>query len=896
MLSLKFTNELFVVMVVAVVTQARNHCIVQKGFIEGCGKDCYAMRCNSMRLQEVPKSYPGFNDTYTPDISLLDLSYNNITTLENGSFVKAANLTASTIRWLYLQNNRLKNMSSDAFEGLHNLLYLNLSWNMLVWKRSFGEGVFRPLISLTHLNLKVNHFESSEDLDVELSYLRNLRGLLLSPSSSNFNFGPKFQTLFNLSLLSLSGLSRTSCKMEHIGNDTFKYLGQITKLFVTNCNISKIESNAFKPLQNLTDLDLSYNENLTFWRMNTALYGLRNSSLKQLRVNKIHKFYGLGLVLKIEHLENLRALGNLTTLHMDLNKIEVINEAIFTPKCIFPPSLKTLTMAGNRLSYDRYTHYIYLADHIQTLDISRQHFTFDPHYYDDENFNEEVREGVDRIKHVVQLERFFSPANIGYLANSFSSYNLSLECNCSKVNKKYICFPSNLTNLMFHRSVLYTEIPRLIICNGFSIERLGMSSNIIYTWSGPVYGLQNVRYLDLSNNQCNNISADFFFFFPALECLNISGNYLRNVLDDRQNRDADKIFRTQKNITTLILSKNHLHFLAPHLLENMSRLEYLDLGNNNLKEWTTILNSKQLKFLNLVGNKLRELPESLRNFLDDSRKRGNVTLLLHNNKIDCSQCESLPFLKWVTKTEVDVEFSQYDTCLVNEKVEGLTSKDDVKKIVRILENDVCNKHTWITSTVAGSAGLLGCILTLIIGTAVYRSRWKLRYFYYRKRRYTHKGFQRLFSRDAYISYSKGRAQFIYDTLVPALEKRHDLHLWVTDRDSEAGASVAENIVHGICNSRKSVFLIDEQFLTDSWCDYDINMALLESIETNRNAIIIVLIENVSAGMIPVHIIRFLKNEPPLEYPTNDEDLETFWQSLAFEINKTPDDAATLQRS
>lgn len=894
MLSLKFINELFVVMVVAMVTQARTRCFVQRVFFQGCDKDCYAMRCNGSRLQEVPKSYPGLNDTYTPAISLLDLSYNNITTLENGSFVKAANLTASTIRWLYLQNNGLQNMSSDAFEGLHNLVYLNLSWNKLVWKRSFGAGVFRPLISLISLNLKVNHFESVEDLDVELSYLRNLIGLLLSPSSSNFTFGPKFQTLFNLRNLSLSGLTRKSCKMEHIGNDTFKYLGQITSLFVTNCNISKIESNAFKPLQNLTDLDLSYNENLTFNGMNSALYGLRNSSLKQLRVNKIHRFYGLGLVLKIEYLENLRTLGNLTTLHMDLNKIEVINEGIFTPKCIFPPSLKTLTLAGNRLSYDRYTHYIYLADHLQTLDISRQHFTFDPHYYDDEKFNEEIKRGVDRVKHVVQSGRFFSPANIEYTANSLSSYNLSLACDCSKVNKRYICLPPNLKSIMFHRSVLYTEIPLLVICNGFSLERLGMSANIIYTWSGPVYGLQNVKYLDLSYNKCSNISADFFFFFPALECLNISGNYLKKVLDDRQNKDANKIFRTQKSITRLILSYNHLHFLAPHLLENMSRLEYLDLGNNNLKEWTAILNSKQLKFLNLVGNKLRELPESLRNFLDDSRKRGNVTLLLHNNKIDCSQCESLPFLKWVIKTEVTVKFSKYDTCLVNEKVKDLTSKDDVKKIVRILENDVCNKPTWITSTVAGSAGLLGCILTLIISTAVYRSRWKLRYFYYRKRRYTHKGFQRLFSRDAYISYSKDRAQFIYDTLVPALEERHGLHLWVTDRDSEAGASVAENIVHGICNSRKSVFLIDEQFLTDSWCDYDINMALLESIETNRNAIIIVLMKNVSPGMIPVHIIRFLKNEPSLEYPTNDEYLETFWQSLAFEINKSPDDVATLQ--
>ncbi|WAQ95444.1 TLR4-like protein [Mya arenaria] len=207
-------------------------------------------------------------------------------------------------------------------------------------------------------------------------------------------------------------------------------------------------------------------------------------------------------------------------------------------------------------------------------------------------------------------------------------------------------------------------------------------------------------------------------------------------------------------------------------------------------------------------------------------------------------------------------------------------------VVNTLEHVECIDRRWITWAISGSSALVAVLLTLIISTIVYRNRWKLRYVYYsRKRRYVQAGFDRLFSNDAMISYSKGKATFIKSSVVPSLEHTRDLSLWIHDRDSAAGESVAENITHAICTSRTTVLFIDNEYLTDSWCGYDMNIALVESVETQRKLIIVVLMEGLNADRLSIEVLRLLRNERSLEYPEseNDNDLEAFWNELAMEI-------------
>ncbi|XP_052795943.1 toll-like receptor 4 [Mya arenaria] len=264
-------------------------------------------------------------------------------------------------------------------------------------------------------------------------------------------------------------------------------------------------------------------------------------------------------------------------------------------------------------------------------------------------------------------------------------------------------------------------------------------------------------------------------------------------------------------------------------------------------------------------------------------KSVKVTVDMSYNPLECS-CEQLPFWQWIVTSSVIVTARSVDICMLNGKVIPIKTNTDVHNLVKLLENDVCKDRTWRTWATAGGSLLIGVIVTITLGTAMYKNRWKIRYVIYsRGRRYRHEGFEHMFSHDAMISYSKGRARFIKTTLVPSLEQRHQLDFWIADRNSQAGVSVAENITHAICTSRKAVLLIDSEYLSDSWCDYDMNMALVESVETKRNMIIVVLMEKFETKTLPVSFLRLLKNERSLEYPDQEQDIDTFWANLVEEI-------------
>lgn len=863
----------------------------------------YAMRCNNTDLQTVPTRYPSRTAKLTPPLCLLDLSQNNISKVGNVSFVNKTNINASDVVWLYLHNNHLTYIEARAFEGLVNLWYLNLSHNSLEWKGGFATGVFRPLLSLKFLNLKANPFRSFYKLDEELVFLKNMTSLLINMIGQNMTFGPYFQNLTNLKNLSLSGMESGTCVLQTLGNNSFINLGQIKTLFISGCEVKTIDPIAFEPLKQLENLDLSYNEKLKFKGMNTALFGLRNSStLKQLRVNRIHRLFELGNSLKVEHLENFRTLRSIEILHMDLNKIEVFDKDIFLQSYL-PLSLRTVTFSGNRLCYGEYVQYLHMAVNLVKIDASRQYLMYDPYFHRGDSLTPPsfLSSGDDLAEHVYYSTPQLSLQNrntdgiyqkhiLPYLNSNDPNLNITnfqiklakLICRCNESTNKYLCLPPKLKVLIFRKSFLYLEIPKLIICGADSVIKLDMSFNLVHGWHGPVLGFPNLKMLNLSENYCNNVSSDFFYFFPELTHLNISGNNLGKSFDPNVNMKSDQMFRTLKNLKILDMSYNQIYNLPKDLFTNAIKLECLNISNNNLKVWNSELKSRNFSFLDLRSNKLHTLPVSLRNFLDNSTERNKVILYLGYNKIDCS---SLPFLKWMMNTPVHIYFSPIDTCLVNEHEERMVHQEDVQNIVNILEHQVCMKpEKWLTWTVGISCSVLGGILTMIVSGVVYRNRWKIRYIYYnRKRRYIHQGFERIFSYDAYISYARGKASFIYSSLVPKLEGEHSLRVWVTDRDSAVGVGVAENIVYGISNSRKTVLLIDDEYLQDSWCDYDMNMALVDSVQTERSSIIIVLMLSYRPDKIPVHILRTLAQQQPIEYPENHSDIEGFWTNLATEI-------------
>ncbi|KAJ7676182.1 hypothetical protein B0H17DRAFT_1207452 [Mycena rosella] len=117
----------------------------------------------------------------------------------------------------------------------------------------------------------------------------------------------------------------------------------------------------------------------------------------------------------------------------------------------------------------------------------------------------------------------------------------------------------------------------------------------------PLMILKELRVLNLSFNDIQEMPERFFRDLTNLEEVYLSGNRLTHVPSE----DLPRLTR----LSTLFLNGNHLQHL-PHELGQVKSLALLDVGNNSLKyninnldyDWNWNFN-KNLMYLNLSGNK-----------------------------------------------------------------------------------------------------------------------------------------------------------------------------------------------------------------------------------------------------------------------------------------------------
>ncbi|KAK6171552.1 hypothetical protein SNE40_019716 [Patella caerulea] len=632
----------------------------------------------------------------------------------------------------------------------------------------------------------------------------------------------------------------------------------MTLLDLSFNNITTIEIGAFYFLRHtLKELDLSDNTALGFETLGDSMFGLVNSTLKVLKINRIVNEYRICVCINKTTLKYFKYTV-IEKIYVDGNRIDIFQKGAIL---LLPDTLKYVSAKSNRFTLGTYLHSDPLHVYgIQELDLSYQ-------MENDRNLHDLY---INYRNDFTQQRRDPIQCNNGL--------KLKKEIRTQPDSQILIHIPPNLTTLYLDNLQLPFCLSHMRFSNN-SLGSVSLAMNNFWSWEGPISGVKTIKHLNLSNNFCNKITPGFFCEFTSLETLDLRNNFLESAICSDTN---GTLFSNLTQLKEINLSYNNLWFIPKNLFRGLIKCEKIDLGHNNMLSkhfFFTIRHMVNLSSIDFKENGLKWISESMQLELEFS---GNLTVDFSDNKFYCI-CDYLSFLSWMFSTR-RLHFKNFDN-YVCDFMNGTIVTFANKELIFNELNIKCENKLWYFF------GALGGTLTLvgiIIGTSTYRFRWKLRYLYYSARRSNkiHHENDDSFEYDAFISYSEDARLFVDQTMKLRIEEEAGLKLCLHNRDFLPSLPIAEGIVTAVKTSRKTVLVMSPDFVKSYWCLYEMNMADMESQHTGRDVLLILLYKHIKYDQIPPTVMYQIKSHTYIEYPNTDDDseeMDIFWDNFKIAI-------------
>ena len=794
----------------------------------------------------------------------LDLSQNELKHIPASCFKDCFEMEE-----LILASNKLSELEKPAFNGLLNLKRLYLDNNTLI---SDGEvydpNLFVPLSNLQLLSIRwtVKMVSGTK----MMSYLSNVANDSLAQLRSLYldglpgtKFGPNFLCFKNLRYISFSG-ETSYCNMNSLTKLTFENVPYTETLIISHCNISGVEAESFESLKEIRLLNISYNMALGFPSLRNVSYGLRFSrKLEVLDYSKVYKTFGITTQLNrcdVWFLQNT----TLKEIRLNSNRLSAIE---INALHVMPPTLEVVYLEDNQITFGPYVLQISCIPNLKRLELNRQESTHRVAAYNEEIYIQENRDDTSGG----------CPVDRGHLKPS---------CPLSKrtpLNWGKFKIPSSLKHISARNSNLRYQATNVRLRFKSNIESIDLSNNVIYSWTDPLILFYSLKHLNLSNNFCSNISGQFFLNCPNIIRLDASHNKIGPIVAKDEH---GSIFQFLKSLRTLDISSNMIERLPENIFIYSGSLENLDLSFNQIENISFIFDHmRNLSTLLLRQNKITTLPVKLLKQMSDHSKLGrkNVTIDLSENSLDASDCDNVEFLSWLT-THQDV-FTNIKSYTFHTSTQGKLSYPDFLKVFGHIQRD-CN-HKNYYGLIAAASCFIVISIAVILGSILYRYRWRLRYFYYMtKARYN--GYIPVrntddnieYRYDVFISYATENYQFVTGEMFNKLNAT-GLSMCLHQKDFLPGNPIAENIVQAIRNSRLTLIVLSPYFIESKWCIYEFNMARMESIYSREgeNVVFVVMYENVDLTKLTLEMRDYLETESYLSFPRDEAEKGYFWQIL-----------------
>lgn len=674
--------------------------------------------------------------------------------------------------------------------------------------------------------------------------------------------------------------------LERIEDGTFENMFQLANLSISSNRLFSIVPGAFRGLFNLQYLRLTKNRFLHLSDVIPSLVPLQ--SLQYLILN--HNAFG-----RIEPDDFVPLNGStLQTLELGNCDLKQVDSMAFKPL----KHLKKLRLSGNTMPDDNLRHLVenMRETRVRALDLSQLRFTSSQV----QNLlgaiaNTDMEELSLRKNTLTRLKSKTFPVMLyvreldlsacGIISIENSTFSqlpllrkLNLAQNALGVIPPAVRVLTQLEWLSLSGNSGGYDYGAMTIEDGnfetlTNLVYLDLSYNRIgQVIRGAFRGLTQLKELSLRNTSLYRIMDGSFESLPSLEVLRLEssvlakiefgrslfqglGNLRRLYLDKCKISftDQEAIFAESPYLEHLSLRENLIvSFGSGNPFLNATGLVQVDLAKNQIRGWDAPIfqSSPRLSAVCLSENQITSITGAM---LQDFSNLSEVDLL--KNPLECD-CNMQPLRRHA------IEHLVLDDNHLVIKADHCSSPDrwryiPVTDFLLALDEAECAAEDIVLDLFDASKSfkVISIILPLLslFGVAwylIYRSRWMIRYYFFRKR------FMRANSvaeaseaqlmepnylYDAFVSYSSVDQAFVA-RLVSMLENwPPHFKLCIYERDFTAGNVLNDCIMQSIASSRKVVLVISENFIHSHWCMWEMHLAQHALLEEKRSGLILVVV-------------------------------------------------------
>ncbi|XP_063545568.1 toll-like receptor 3 isoform X3 [Cydia strobilella] len=506
---------------------------------------------------------------------------------------------------------------------------------------------------------------------------------------------------------------------------------------------------------------------------------------------------------------------------------------------------------------------------------------------------------------------------------------VSMDFSSTRLSQSNLMMFNSFGKSFQRLSLCETGLTRLRtgIFNNTSLRFLDVSGNNgILNQYGVLSGLENTLEV-LYAVKVGLVHLNLFERFKRLEILNVQNNEVSDF--------TSEVAKTMENLQILDLDNNRLSTWIAYKFSYMRRLKYLSLRKNNINmiNENMIEDFKNLQYLGFAENFVicnchtRELFEiglnADREATKQSRirsqykKRGNMTKFssyhtgftsynaIINKRTNVSKacevdsaCDGEIYHDNITASYLLLDYnpSLYQCMQLVEGVYMSFSHPLGCDVSPRVDFDAAIEKSW--NKLLALIIIPAILFPVLVFVFVFRKNF--RYFFITVRnsallsminKDTIIDDSRIFNYDVFVSYCNDDRGWILDQLLPHLETNCGVSVCLHERDFQVGLSILENIVSCMDRSRSIMLVISKEFLLSQWCQFEMHLAQHRLLETRREDLILVLLEEIPRRLRPTTLHYLMLTKTYIVYPSEagDNVKKDFWRRLGRSVSaRRPD--------